>query len=173
MSKSDSTYQNSKVTIPQGSDRISFDSDGYMEFYDGNTITGEQLRTFQYTNKLNQIIAASGGAISVVNLPSGGTVFLSLSNGCSNASAWLTSCVAGAELYVVIRRNGIGGESVGSVFISLSGVSLVGLTAQDLSSISLHNSSGSAGYIKFVCLSNNEWSVLERDISKVVERASA
>ena len=71
MSKSDNTYQNTKVQIPQGADRISFDSDAFLDFY-SDTITGEQARTFLYTNQLYQVIAASGGAISVTNLPSGG-----------------------------------------------------------------------------------------------------
>lgn len=172
MSKADSTYQNTKVQIPQGADRISFDSDAYLNFY-GDTITGEQARTFLYTNQLYQVIAASAGKLSVVNLPSGGTVIVSGSIGCSNMSAWLTSCLAGARLRVVFRRNGMGDESLGSVYISLSGVSLVGLSGQDLSSISLQNSQGSAGYILFYAESDNEWAVVERDQSKVAERPSA
>lgn len=173
MSKYDDTYQNEKVYFPQGGDKIAFDSDAYLAFYGNDTITGEQLRTFLYTNQLYQVIAASGGALSITNLPSGGNVVLSLSNGCSNASAWLTSCLAGARLFLTIRRNGMGDASIGSVYISLSGVSLVGLSGQDLSSISLHNSGGSAGYIIFIAESDNEWAVVERNQGKVAERPSS
>lgn len=173
MGKYDNTFQNNKVYFPHAGDKLAFDSDGYLAFYDGNTITGDQLRTFLYTNQLYQVIAASAGKLSVINLPSGGTVIFSLSIGCSNMSAWLTSCLEGAKLFVTIRRNGMTAESVGSVFISLSGVSLVGLSGQDLSSISLHNSDGSAGYIVFVAESDNEWAVVERVQGKVVERPSA
>ena len=47
MAKSDNTYQNTKVQIPQGADRISFDDDALFDFY-GDTITGEQVRDILY-----------------------------------------------------------------------------------------------------------------------------
>jgi len=118
-------------------------------------------------------VATSGAILSSPNLPDGGVLVISASNGGVDLSAWLPSCNAGAELLVLIRRNGNGDISTGSVYISLSGVSLVGLSHQDLSSISLHNSNGSAGFIRFFAASANEWAVIDRDISKVVERPSA
>lgn len=176
MTKQDDTYQNTKVYLPQGADRLAIDSDGLFDFY-GDTRTGENLRSYLYTNNLNQTIAASAGVLSIVNLPSGGTVMLSASVGCSNMSAWLTSCIAGARLRIVWRYAGMGGESLGSVYISLSGVSLVGLTNQDLSSVSIQQSAGSAGQIELLAVADNEWAVVSNSGTEtnlqIVERASA
>lgn len=158
MAKQDDTLQNSKVYFPHGADRLGVDSDGLFDFY-GTTINGTNLRTYLYTNNQIQTIAASAGLLSVVNLPSGGAVFLSASVGCSNMSAWLTSCPVGAQLVIAWRQGGMGGESVGSVYVSLSGVSLVGLTNQDLSAISIQNSAGSAGVLYLRAIADNVWAV--------------
>ena len=64
-------------------------------------------------------------------------------------------------------------ESVGSVFISMSGVSLVGTNVMDLSSISLHGSTNSMGYVKLLCTSDGEWSIVTSERLTVLQRVSA
>lgn len=172
MAKYDDTYQNSKVYLPQDANVLAIDDDGFFGFSGGTTVSGAALKAYNYTNNLIQTVATSAGSLSVVNLPSGGTVFISASVGVSNASAWLTSCSTGARLRLVFRLTG-GVDSVGSVFVSLSGVSLVGLTNQDLSSISLNTSAASAAFLELLAISDNEWAVVEENFNSVTERASA
>ena len=150
MSKSDSTYQNTKVQIPQGADRLSIDSDGYLDFF-STTVSGDVLKKMLYSNQVQTEILASNTVLSSPNIPANGIVFLRLSETGSNLSAWLTSCVAGDEVTIAIQNFLI--ESVLSVFISTSGCSVVGLQFSDVSNIGLHTSDNSAGFIKLKCFS--------------------
>lgn len=158
MSKSDSTYQNTKVQLPQGADRLSIDSDGYFDFY-GDTVTGKILRDRLYNNHQKYITSTAAGALESTNLTAG-YYYLEMSSGASNASAWLPSCTEGDEITVFVMDWST--ESVLSVFISLSGCSLAGIQFSDLSSISIHNSAASCGWIKFKCFTDDEWSIVER-----------
>lgn len=174
MGKVDSTHQNNKVYFSQGGDRLAIDDDGLLEFYGEHTLRGDDAKIWMIANNDRVIIAGSNGALSTVNFPSAGLLFVSLSAGGSNASAWLPSCYAGARLRIICRRNGMAAESIGSVFVSLSGCSLVGLDYQDLSSISLHYSDGSAAFIEFVSYTDNEWTVVQKNLDdKFVEHASS
>jgi hypothetical protein len=88
-------------------------------------------------------------------------------------SAWLTSCVKGQKLHINLQRFLGTVESLCSVFISLSGVSLVGFEAADLSSISLHNSQASGGFIDLIATADNEWAIKNATDGKYVEHVSA
>lgn len=182
MTKVDDTYQNSKVYMPQGADKLAIDSDGSFDFY-GDSLSGTQLKSLLYSPTQFSVIANSAGVLSVINLPSEGYIFFSIADAASNASAWFTSLTGqpGQVLYLVMR--GVG--STGSVYISTSGVSIVGTISGDLSSISIQNSgiyrvgasTGVAllsgfGYLKLLCTASDEWSVLEK-AGGVVERGSA
>jgi len=168
MSKNDSTYQNTKVQIPQGADRLSIDSDGYLDFF-GTTVTGDILKKLLSSNQAQTIIRASNTVLSVSNLPQNGLVFLRVSETGSNISAWLPACSVGDELTVAIQNFLV--ESVISVFISTSLCSIVGLEFSDVSNIGLHTSAGSDGILKLKCFTDSEWTVIGGDQSKFVEHS--
>ena len=175
MTKRDDTYQNAKVTLPQGADRLSIDSDGMLDFY-GTTVTGALLKKFCYTNQIKYSVqgsATGAGAaqLSTVNLRPGFN-YLSPSVGASNASAWLPSCTIGDEITVVLRHGPLL-ESVLCVFIGLSGCSLVGGVFRDCSAVSIHTSQASHGWIRFRCFADNEWSIVDKANRQTVEQASA
>lgn len=169
MTKADSTYQNTKVQLPQGADRLSVDSDGYFDFF-GTTVTGQQMYNQLYSPLQNAIIINSVGALSVINLPADtGYIIFSITDAASNASAWLTSgAKEGQELTLMTR----GGGSIGSVFISTSGVTIVGLLSGDVSSIQMHQSAASQAFVKMVCFTDGEWSIIETT-GQVTLQASA
>ena len=164
MSEIDSSYQ-PKVGLEQGADGFYMKEDGTFKFYDTD-LTGTQLRNMLIKKTE---IKGSGAVLSVINLPKG-YVVLKLVTGNSNASAWLPSCTAGDEMVVVLQNFAV--ESVLSVFISMSGCSLVGTQFSDLSSISLHTSAASAAWIKFKSFTNDEWSVVERSGQHLINEHS-
>ena len=161
---------NSKVGTTQDADRIWIDSDGF--FAPNNTdLTGQQVYDELYLRTQNQIIINSAGALSVINLPSDvGYLKLSITAAASNASAWLTSGHARVGNEIIIQ---VGGDaSVGSVFISTSGVSIVGIKFVDLSSISLLQSATSDGKVVLRSYTDDEWTIVDRN-DAVVERVSS
>ena len=173
MTKRDDTYQNAKVTLPQGADRLSIDSDGMLDFY-GSTVTGALLKKFCYTNQIKYSVqgsATGAGAaqLSTVNLRPGFN-YLSPSIGASNASAWLPSCTIGDEIFVALRHGPLL-ESVLSVLIQLSGCSLVGQIFRVCSAVTLHTSNLSAGWIRFRCFVDNEWSIVDCANRQVIEQS--
>lgn len=171
MATPDSTIQQTKVGILQGGDTIFVKSDGYFNV-NGADLTGAQLRSLLYVGLQTSVIANSAGVLSVVNLTSAGVQIFSIADAASNASAWFTSGpVAGQKMFLMMR----GAGNAGSVFISTSGVSLVGTISTDLSSISLQNSAdiSSVGKLWLECFSDGEWSVVNRSLSGVVEQGSS
>lgn len=174
MSERDANYCNSKVGIEQDAERIFIDSDGYFNV-NSNDITGDQLDKFVQQRALQSIIANSAGVLSVINLPTGQDILIfSIADAASNASAWLTSetLVVGQQRTLIAR--GVG--SVGSIFISMSGISVVGTLSGDLSSIHLTCSATSFACVKLLATDTSEWSIVGRntDVSGcVVEEASA
>jgi hypothetical protein len=177
----DATYNNQKVYLPQGADRIVGTSGGFFDMETGfelnltttsNPVSAAQMRAQLWNPAQFSIIANSAGALSVINLPSAGYIIFSIAQAASNASAWLTSMagIPGQVMHLMMRGAGV----VGSVYISMSGVSVVGTHSGDISSISLLNSvaTESMGYIKLLCTDTDEWSIVERR-GQVVERGSA
>jgi len=154
MAKSDNTYQNTKVQIPQGAEKISFDSDAELDFY-SDSITGEQARDILYRATNTAIIANTAGVLSVINLPiSAGTIVFSIADAASNASAWFTSGVkAGMRLFLVTR--GVG--STGSIIISTSGVTI---NDGRVSNIAMRNSADSAASVELRGIADEEWAVV-------------
>ena len=158
MAKADSTYQNTKVQIPQGADRLSIDSDGLFDFF-GSTITGQILFNVLYSRSIRQVILNSAGVLSTVNLPADtGYVIFSIADAASNASAWLTSGAKQGQRMTLMTR---GAGSTGSVRISTSGVTIKGLLSGDVSTISLHTSAGSHAMVELVCFTDGEWAVVD------------
>lgn len=168
MAEINSTYQ-PKVGMEQGGDLLYVKADGNFKFFDSD-VTGEQLKSLLYTQLQYTTIANSAGVLSVVNLPSQhGIVFLSVADAASNASAWLPSCKTGQILTIVGR--GVG--SVGSVLIStLTGVTIVGLSVGDVSSIRFNYSAASAPFVRLVATADDEWSVVETK-GQIIPQASA
>ena len=154
MSKSDDTYQNTKVQIPQGADRISIDNDGILDFY-SDEVTGEEAHRQLYRGVNSVVIANSAGVLSTINLPiSAGIIIFSIADAASNASAWLTSGVkAGMRLFIITR--GIG--STGSIIISTSGVTI---NDGRVSNIVVHNSADSAASLELLGIADEEWAVV-------------
>jgi len=166
MTKANDTYQNSKVTLPQGADRISIDSDGYLDFY-GTTVIGSLAKKFLYTNHIKYSVQTTAAVLSVVNLRVG-VNFLAPSIGGSNMSAWLPSCTIGDEITVMLGHGPLV-ESVLSLYISTSGCSILGQVFRDASGVSLHTSNLSTGWIKFKCFVDGEWAIVARAGRQVVE----
>ena len=169
MAKSDSTYQNTKVQIPQGADRISFDDDGLMDFFGEHTVTGDTLKKILYENQQRTIIRSSNVVLSTSNLPNNGFVFLKLSVGCSNISAWLGYPSVGDALNITIQNFLI--ESVLSVKISTSLCTIVGREISGVSNIGLHTSADSAGWIQLRCFTDGEWTVIGGNSTKYTEES--
>jgi hypothetical protein len=170
MTKANDTYQNTKVSILQGGDILSIDSDGYLDFF-STSVSGEMLKKLLYTNLYKYSVQTSAGRLSTVNLRYGIT-YIAPSETCSNMSAWLPSCTVGDEILIILKQNP-GLESVCSLRISTSGCSIAGNVFRDLSTISLHTSNLSSGWIRFKCFTDNEWSVVDRSSRQTTERVSA
>jgi len=166
MTKRDDTYQNSKVALPQGGDRLTIDSDGYLDFY-STEVAGSLLKKFLYTNHIKYSVQTTAAVLSVVNLRVG-VNFLAPSVGGSNMSAWLPSCTIGDEITVMLGHGPLV-ESVLSLYISTSGCSILGQVFRDASGVSLHTSNLSTGWIKFKCFVDGEWAIVARAGRQVVE----
>ena len=169
MSKADNTFQNSKVQLPQGADTLSIDSDGKFSFF-GNEVTGENLNAILYGAMQNAVIANSAGVLSVLNIPANTRlVIFSMTDAASNASAWLTSQVKKGQQLTLVTRTGL----VASVFISMSGVTLIGTYSGSLSSISLQCSAASQAYLHLLATADDTWSIIGINDSTVVQRGLA
>lgn len=204
----DATYNNQNVYHKQGGDeqviasggKITVESSGEIEgqsggFFDAqagfdfrftssnNTLSAAQMRALLWNQVQFSVIANSAGVLSVLNLPSSGYIIFSIADAASNASAWFTSIGNIPGQVMVLFMRGVG--STGSVFISMSGVSVVGTISGDLSSISLQNSGifrvgastgvgllSGMGFLKLLCTGADEWSVIEKT-GGVVERGSS
>ncbi len=158
MAEIDSSYSSAKVGIEQGAETLYIKSDGQLKFFDQD-VTGSELKALIGAQINVTTIINSAGVLSTTTIPSNtGFVILSIADAASDASAFLPSCTQGQVMVLMAR--GVG--SIGSVFISnLAGVSIVGFISGDMSSISFHLSANSQPFIRFACLSDNEWSVLE------------
>ena len=169
MSKTDNTYQNSKIQLPRGADTLDVDSDGKFSFF-GNEVTGETLNALLYVAAQNQVIANSAGVLSTVNIPANTRlVVFSLADAASNASAWLTSQVKKGQRMTLVTRAGL----VASVFISMSGVTLIGTFSGALSSISLQCSAVSQAYLDLLATADDTWSIIGISDSTVAQRGLA
>ena len=160
MSETNGTYQ-PKVGIEQGADTLYVREDGNMKFFDQD-LTGAQLKYLLWSKTSQTIIANTAGVLSVINLPSAGVVIISAADAASNASAWLTStsAIVGTEMLIMMRGAGV----AASVFLSLSGVNLVGLHSGSLSSVLLHLSVAavSNAYLKLLCTAADTWSIMDK-----------
>ncbi len=161
MTKRDSTYQNNKVTMPQNADTLSFDSDGYMDFF-GYAMTGQQLykRLYKSLKVLKIGQGATSDVFSTINMPSAYRyIILSMTSNLVQGSFWLTSSPSvGDEVYLLLRS---GSVASGSVVVSASGVSIVGQLGTAITLFHLMNSSNSAAMAHLVCLSDGEWSIVD------------
>lgn len=158
-----------KVGIERGAETLFCREDGNFKFYDAD-VTGQQMKDLIYLPTQKSTIANSAGALSVINLPSEyGLLAFSLATAASNASAWLTSGVRIGQEMILMALNT---NSVASIFISTSGCSVVGNMFADCSSISLHNSADSNGYIRLRCYTTDEWTIVERNGASA-ERSSS
>jgi hypothetical protein len=141
-----------------------------------NQITASQARALLWNPTQFSIIQESTGAgsgvLSVINLPSAGFIIISCSTACSNASAWMTSMTGIPGQRMIIMHRGVGNAA--SIFISMSGVSVVGTLSGDLSSFTLHQSATavSQAYIEMVCTGSTEWSIIDQRGSVVQQGSS-
>jgi hypothetical protein len=159
MAKGDNTYQNTKVQLPQGGDRLSIDDDGFFDLF-GNTVTGLQIKNALYDRLAVSKIAtgAVSTALSVLNQPKNTKyIIISMTSTCISALFWLTSCIAGEEAHIIVRS---GSTASGAVYLSTSGCSLVGWRGNALSGLTLNNSVASTPAIHLVCFTTGEWSVV-------------
>lgn len=156
MTKADSTYQNTKVQLPQGADRLSVDSDGYFDFF-GTTVDGQSLKNqlafAPLVSSIGNSLGAGSGVLSKINLPNVGLIILSVGDGASNASAWLCSGVKLGQRLVIMTA-GIG--STGSIMISTSGVTING---GKVSRIGVRNSADSIAMVTLLGIGDEQWAV--------------
>lgn len=165
-----STNYQEKVGMEQGGDRFYMKEDGEFKFYDTD-FTGAQLRNYfkallNTTIIINSagLVSANGGSAPPVIPSNHGLIILSVADAASNASARLCSGKVGEVLVIRTR----GGGSTGSVLLLLSGatdgfsgVSVMGYTSGGLSSIIMHNSATSQGYIKLQCFTAGTWEIID------------
>ena len=160
MAEQDSTYQ-PKVGFGQDNDGLYVREDGEFKFFDID-LTGAELKYLIWSKTYQTVIANTAGVLSVVNLPSAGVVMFSIAAAASNASAWMTStsAIVGTEMILMLRGAGV----VGSIFVSMSGVTVLGLHSAGLSSLKLHNSVAavSQAYVKLLCTATDTWSVMDK-----------
>ncbi len=163
MAGRDGNYPNSKVGFEQNNnasatDRLFCDNDGFFNFDDGNDVAGEQLKVQLYDTIQKTTITASATRLSILNLPeSVGLLILSLTSNLAQGSFWLTSCVQGRNVIIKLHP---GSCASGSVVISTSGCSIVGLGGSDVSVIHLINSANSTALIELRAYQDNEWTVI-------------
>lgn len=160
MAVTDASYQ-TDVGIERGGSKLFVRETGYFKFYDQD-LTGEQLKYLVWSKTNQTTIINSAGVLSTVNLPSCGVVFISAADAASNASAWMTStsAVIGTEMFILLRGAGV----AVSVFVSLSGVTLVGLGSGNLSSLKLHMSATtvSNAFVHLLCTAASTWSIIDK-----------
>lgn len=153
-------YPNSKVGLEQGAERFFQDSDGYYNAA-GNDIDGNEMK-YQLYDAIQKTTIGQGATstkLSVVNLPADvQLVILSMTSTTVEGSFWLTSALQGRT--IILRQN-MGSTASGSIVISTSGCSIVGLTGSDVSVIHLINSTNSTGMITLKTFTDNEWTVVD------------
>lgn len=91
----------------------------------------------------------------------------------SKASFWLTSCSAGAEVYLRVVGDITGGwtNNNTSVYVSMSGCMLIGSVGDQLSSIELHTSAASDAMLHLIAPIDNVWAIIEQYGTPTVENA--
>lgn len=167
-----------ELEIESGGD-VSGESGGTLTAKDGfsfyfkdssQAMTAQQMLSVLWAKTQHSVIANTAGVLSVTNLPSVGTIIFSMADAASNASAWFTSMAGVVGMQLILFMRGVG--STGSVYISTSGVSIVGTTSGDISSISIQNSAASSGRLTLVCTDTDEWSIMDKSAVGIVEQAS-
>ena len=128
----------------------------------GGDLAGDDARRLLISNPVPVVIGpdTNDSVLSVLNLPKN-VRFLQISTGSNmvSASFWLTSCSAGAEVWI---QFGGGSASAAScqIDISCSGCSLLGSVGTNLSGLELHASAASNCILHLVAFEDNVWSVV-------------
>ncbi len=169
MAGRDGNYPNSKVGFEQNNnagatDRLFVDSDGFFNFDDGTDIAGEQLKVLLYDKLQQATVSASTASTTFTTtgvnlLDSIGLVIISMASNLLQGSFWLTSCVQGRNVIIKLTK---GSCASGSIVISTSGCSIVGLLGSDVSVIHLINSTNSTALIELRAYQDNEWTVVNQ-----------
>lgn len=100
---------------------------------------------------------ATSTILSVVNLPDCKFVTLSMTSTMATGSFWLTSCKAGAEVYLFLAS---GSTQSGCVHVSLSGVTLLGSIGVPITSFTMYNSAASTPGVHLIAMKDNVWSIV-------------
>lgn len=166
-----------KVYHEQGGDRYVAGSDGEIIAESGGQITvasganlglggselgGTTLRQMLVSNPIPVLIAtgAVSDVFSVVNQPKNvRMVNFSMTSTIVSASFWLTSCSAGAEVYLTVFP---GSTLSGQIDVSLSGCTLLDSVGVPISGFMMFNSGStiSAPKIHLIAPKENVWSVV-------------
>lgn len=82
----------------------------------------------------------------------------------SQASFWLTSCSAGAEVFLRLVGDVSGGfaNDNTSVIVSLSGCTLMGSVGSTLSGFEMHTSIGSDCGVHLIAQTDNNWAIISQ-----------
>jgi len=164
MAEISATYQ-PKVGSEQGGDKLYIKEDGEFKFYDTD-VTGLQLRNMLALS-LNgeKDILLSGVnlvvATSCINMVSNYIMYkVSFASNAANLSWFITSCVAGQEVYVR-TVNGSAAAGSGGLHIETSGCSIAYLSGTGINSIFLSDAIGSSPFVHLRCFTDGQWTVLE------------
>lgn len=175
------TYQ-TLVYSEQGGDAIGVKSNGIIRGYSGGIMSAESGFNFALAS---QAILAKDVARIVHSMndpyliyPSAGISVLAVSNlpyncrivkivgstAASKCSFWLTSCSAGAEVFIFVMGTALGAftNNNTSVKVSLSGVTLLGSVGAALSNIVMHTSAASNAFVHMVAPADNVWAIVHQ-----------
>lgn len=145
---SDATYQ-TKIYMQRGGDALIVKEGGEVNIADQDIAKAEVIGQ-----------GATSTVFSVVNLPKSKFITLSMTSTCVNPSFWLTSCLAGAEVFL---QQGQGSCASGVIDVSLSGCTLLGSLGVAINSFEMHNSAASACRVHLVAMKDNVWSIVSED----------
>lgn len=137
---------------------------GFLFYFEDSdqTVDTSELRTL--SNRIKAVtygcasVSTAGGDFSVLNLPSTvGLVTLSMTSNGADISFYMTSCVAGQDVWVRLQP---GSCVSGKVALQFSGCSFVGSLGLAMTSISLYNSAASCGAVHLICFEDDEWTIV-------------
>jgi len=152
------TYQ-TKVYTEQGGDKQVIKSDGVFECAN-QEILAQDLARVVHSNQSPIIIGqgATSNVLSVINQPANCKfITLSMTSTMVTGSFWLTSCSAGAEVFLFLAS---GSTQSGAVDVSLSGVTLLGSIGVPITSFTMYNSAASTPGLHMVAMKDNVWSIV-------------
>ena len=169
----DETYQ-TKVYLQRGGDALVGKSDGQMNcesgfdfFLASQTILAKDVARVVHSQQDPTLIIPSSlnSVLAVSNLPANQKYVKILGSATMvSASFWLTSCSAGAEVFLHLAGDSTGAFTNAStqIDVSLSGCTLLGSAGAAISGFEMHTSVASDCGVHLVAFADNVWSIVSQ-----------